>query len=80
MVLSGVYIKPASGNHRQFSGGQAFWFGMVLKLKAVGIKTPLAAKIADYAARSVQTTTQNLGCEWPFLPSSPFSPKSSPAR
>jgi len=68
-VPKGVYVKPASGNHRQFSGGQAFWLGMVLKLKAVGIKTPLAAKISDYAARSVQTTTQSLCWESPFLPS-----------
>jgi hypothetical protein len=68
-VPKGVYIKPSSGTHRKFSGGQAFWLGMVLRLKATGIKTPLAAQIADYAARSVQTVTQNLGWEYPFLPS-----------
>lgn len=68
-VPKGVYISPCSGTHRQFTGGQAFWLGMVLRLKATGIKTPLAAQIADYAARSVQTVTQNLGWEWTYLPS-----------
>lgn len=67
-VPKGVYVKPASGNHRQFSGGQAYWLGLVLKLKAAGIKTPLAATIADYATRSIQTVTQNLGWEYTFLP------------
>ena len=67
-IPKGVYVKPASGTHRQFSGGQAFWLGLVLKLKASGINTPLAAKITDYAARSIQTVTQNLGWESPFLP------------
>ena len=68
-IPKGVYIKPSSGTYRRFSGGQAFWLGMVLRLKATGIKTPLAATIADYAARSVQTVTQNLGWEYSFLPS-----------
>jgi hypothetical protein len=67
-IPQGVYVKPASGTHRQFSGGQAYWLGLVLKLKATGIKTPLAAKIADYATRSIQTITQNLNWEFPFLP------------
>ncbi len=67
-VPKGVYVKPASGTHRQFSGGQAYWLGLVLKLKATGIKTPLAAEIADYAARCIQTVTQNLGWEASFLP------------
>jgi hypothetical protein len=67
-VPKGVDVKPASGNHRQFSAGQAFWLGLVLKLKASGINTPLAARLADYAARSVQTVTQNLDWEYPFLP------------
>ena len=67
-VPKGVYVKPASGTHRQFSGGQAYWLALVLKLKATGIKTPLAAEIADYATRFIQTVTQNLGWEASFLP------------
>jgi hypothetical protein len=68
-VPQGVNISPCSGTHRQFTGGQAFWLGMVLRLKATGIKTRLAAQIADYAAQSVQTVTQSLGWESSFLPS-----------
>lgn len=68
-VPKGVYVKPASGNHRQFSGGQAVWLGVVLKLKANDISTPVGAKVADYALRCIQTVTQNLGWEPKFLPS-----------
>lgn len=68
-VPKGVDLSPCKGTHRKFTGGQAFWLGMVLRLKATGIKTPLAAQIADYAARSVQTVTQNLGWEPSFSPS-----------
>jgi hypothetical protein len=67
-VPKGVPAKPASGTHRQFSDEQAFWFGLVLKLKATGIQTPLAAAIADYATRSIQTVTPNLGWEVDFMP------------
>ena len=67
-VPAGVNETPESGNHRQFRPGQAFWLGMVLKLKEIGIKTPLAARIADYAAESLQTVTKNLGWDWEFCP------------
>ena len=67
-VPKGIKKKPASGNHRQFEPGQAFWLGMVLKLKEIGIKTPLAAMIADYAVESLRTVTRNLGWDWEFCP------------
>ena len=41
-VPSGVQEAPDSGNYRQFGPGQAFWLGMVLKLKQAELKTPLA--------------------------------------
>lgn len=68
-VPKGVYVKPASGNHRQFSRGQAIWLGIILKLKANDISTPIGVKIADYALRCIQTVTQSLGWESTFLPS-----------
>ena len=67
-VPQGVEQAPESGNYRQFDPKQAFWLAMVLKLKSVGVKTPLAATIANYAQRALQTVTQNLGWEWQFLP------------
>lgn len=67
-VPAGIDKTPQSGNHRQFEPGQAFWLAMVLKLKGVGIKTPLAAKIADYAQQSLRGVAQNLGWDWQFQP------------
>ena len=67
-VPDGIDRKPASGNHRQFSPGQAFWLVMVLKLKAVGIKTPVAADIADRAKEMSRAVTQSLNWEWTFDP------------
>ena len=68
-VPEGVDRAPNRGNHRQFDARQAFWLGMVLKLKEVGLKTPTAAAVADYAERAVCTVTQNLNWDWSFLPS-----------
>ncbi len=67
-VPKGVCEAPGSGEHREFSPYQAFWLGMVLMLKESGLKTPLAARIADYAEGSVRTAAQNLGWDWQFLP------------
>ena len=67
-IPKGVDGAPDSGNYRQFGPGQAFWLGMVLKLKAIGIQTPLAAKIANDAEESLRTVTQNLGWDWRFRP------------
>jgi hypothetical protein len=67
-VPKGVTESPGSGDHREFSPYQAYWLSIVFKLKQSGIKTPLAAKIADYADTVIGTTTQNLGWDWQFLP------------
>ena len=67
-VPVGIEQSPDSGNHRHFGPGQAFWLAMVLKLKAIGIKVPLAATIATYAERSLRSVTQNLSWDWQFLP------------
>lgn len=67
-VPEGVAESPVSGNHRQFGPGQAFWLGMVLKLKQSGIKTPIAAEIADLATKALRHATQNLNWDWKFLP------------
>lgn len=64
----GIEQSPESGNHRHFGPGQAFWLAMVLKLKAIGIKAPLAATIATYAEKSLRGVTQNLSWDWQFLP------------
>jgi hypothetical protein len=67
-IPEGVSESPGSGDHREFSPYQAYWLGIVLKLKQSGLKTPLAASIADYADTAIRTTTQNLGWDWKFFP------------
>jgi hypothetical protein len=68
-VPDGVDKAPDRGNHRQFDSRQAFWLAMVLKLKQVGLKTPTAAAVANYAEQAVRTVTQNLNWDFSFLPS-----------
>jgi hypothetical protein len=48
--------------------GQAYWLAIVLLLKKSGVRTPLAARIADYVRESVRTVAHNLGWDWPFDP------------
>jgi hypothetical protein len=67
-VPDGVKKTPATGNHRTFDPGQAFWLAMVLKLMDSGVKTPLAALMADYAEEALRGVTQNLSWDWRFLP------------
>ena len=67
-VPRGVPEAPSTGNHRQFEPGHAFWLAMVVKLKQSGVKTPLAAEIADRATEGLRTVTQNLSWEWSFDP------------
>jgi hypothetical protein len=61
-------MSPESGNYRQFDARQAFWLGMVLKLKQFGIVAPLAAKIAGYAEQSCRTASQHLSWDFGFDP------------
>lgn len=68
IVPKGVEESPDRGNHRQLGAGQAFWLGIVLKLKEAGLKTPLARQVADFAEEGLRGITQNLNWEWPFHP------------
>jgi hypothetical protein len=64
----GVEESPGRGEHRDLTSSQAFWMGVVLKLKKSGVKTPLAGKIADFARDAVRGVTQNANWEWTFEP------------
>lgn len=68
ILPEGVERNPDRGNHRQLNSGQAFWLGIVLKLKESGVRAPLAGQIADYAEESVRTITQGLNWEPSFQP------------
>lgn len=68
IMPKGVDEAPTRGHHRQLSPGQAFWLGIVLKLKDSGVQAPLAGQIADYAREALQTITQSLGWEPTFEP------------
>ena len=67
-VPKGVEQSPNTGHHRQFGPGHSFWLAIVLKLKQAGVKTPVAADVADYTNRAIQAVTQNLVWDMPFLP------------
>ncbi len=64
----GVDPNPDKGHHRELGPAQAFWLGIVLKLKQSGVKTPLASQIADFAREGLRTVTQSLNWEWTFDP------------
>ena len=64
----GVDESPGKGEHRDLDAAQAFWLAIVLKLKAVGIRAPIAGEIADFARKALQGVTQNLNWEHSFHP------------
>ena len=68
LLPEGVDPDPERGHHRQLTPAQAFWLGIVLKLKQSAVKTPLAAQIADFAKEAVRAVTQNLNWESRFSP------------
>ncbi|HEY2787272.1 MAG TPA: MerR family transcriptional regulator [Fimbriiglobus sp.] len=53
ILPKGIAEKPGRGEHRDFTPAQAFWIGLVLKLKQCGIRAPAAKEIANFAKRSV---------------------------
>ena len=59
--------EPGRGNHRQFDARQAFYLAVVLKLKAAGINTTLAAEISGWSQR-VQDVACNGGWDPGFAP------------
>jgi hypothetical protein len=67
-VPEGIDPNPMRGNHRRFNARQAVWLAMLLKLKEAGMKTPVAAAVADYAQEAMRTVTQNLSWDWVFQP------------
>jgi hypothetical protein len=64
---SGVDPEPGRGNHRRLTPAQAVWLGIVLKLKACGVRTGKAARIAAFAD-GVKGPARTLGWDWPFSP------------
>jgi hypothetical protein len=68
LLPAGVEEKPGRGDHRELDPSQALWLAIVLKLKAIGLKTPIAAEVATFSRRAVTATTQNLNWEYTFDP------------
>src|SRR3954452_17783240 len=68
ILPEGVESEPERGHHRQLTPAQAFWLGIVLKLKQSAVKTPLAARIADFARLAVRSVSQNLAWDPRFSP------------
>ena len=61
-VPEGVDGAPESGNHRQFGPRQAYWLGMVLKLKAIGIQTHVRMpQVSQFGLR-----TGTVMARWPL--------------
>ena len=67
IIPKGIRKAPGRGRHRQFDARQSFWMSLVLRLKAAGIKTPLAGEIAKWSER-VKGYAVNLGWDWKFSP------------
>jgi len=63
----GVDVDPGRGNHRRLTRHQAVWLGVVLKLKACGVRTSQAAEIAGFAEQ-VKGMSRNLNWDWKFSP------------
>lgn len=68
ILPKGVAVEPGRGEHRDLDPVQAFWLGIVLKLKESGVKTPLAGQIADFARDGVRGVAGNLNWEHGFNP------------
>jgi len=68
ILPAGVATAPGRGGHRDLDPAQAFWLAIVLKLKASGVKTPLAGQIADFAREGVRGIAGNLSWDHRFSP------------
>lgn len=51
IVPDGIPKTPGSGHHHQFDFRQSFWLAVAVRLKAAGLKTPLAGKIVKWCER-----------------------------
>jgi hypothetical protein len=68
ILPKGVEKHPGRGEHRELDPAQAFWLAIVLNLKSIGIRTPVAGEIADFTRQWLRSTTQNENWEFPFEP------------
>ena len=68
ILPQGVEENPGRGEHRDLTPAQAFWLAVVLVLKQSGMKTSLAATIAEMTSSILRSTTQNFGWEPSFNP------------
>jgi hypothetical protein len=64
----GIEEKPGRGEFRDLNPGQSFWLAIVLNLKQIGIRVPIAKQVADFAREAVRTVTQNYNWERSFEP------------
>ncbi|REJ97680.1 MAG: hypothetical protein DWQ35_01390 [Planctomycetota bacterium] len=68
ILPKGVAESPGRGEHRDLTPAQAFWLAIVLVLKENGVKTPMAGKLADHAARAIPGIAANASWEWHYNP------------
>ncbi|PQO36386.1 hypothetical protein DTL21_10845 [Bremerella cremea] len=67
-IPKGVMKSPSTGNRREFQPDHALWLGIVLKLKQVGIRTPLAAMVAERAVEGMTIFAQLYGWDYGLFP------------
>jgi hypothetical protein len=67
-VPKGVDHSPNTGNRREFGPGHADWLAILLKLKQSGLKTALAAEVANFANQAIRAATNNLNWDPRFSP------------
>lgn len=67
-IPKGVMKSPSTGNRREFQPDHALWLGIVLKLKQVGLRTPLAAMVAERAVEGMTMVAQLCGWDYGLFP------------
>ena len=67
-IPKGVMKSPSTGNRREFQPDHALWLGIVLKLKQVGLRTPLAAMVAERAVEGMTMVAQLYGWDYGLFP------------
>jgi hypothetical protein len=68
VVPPGADLNPGKGEHRDFTGGQAFWLAVVLLAKSNGVRVPAAKQIAEFAEHVVQGAANSLNWDHGFAP------------
>jgi len=59
---------PGRGHHRDLGGGEAFALGLLLKLKQVGMRTPVAERVVGLVEEGVRTVARALCWDPGFRP------------